>query len=80
MRSRSPSTMRSGMLAHVIRTGARTANEIRAALTSTDYAGVAMSYRSNGKGDMAHSAVIVCYDGASRQAQIAARYSMPPTN
>ena len=33
-----------------------------------------MRYKSNGRGDMAHSALIVCYDGKSRTPAIAMRY------
>jgi len=62
------------MLAAAMKAGARTADEVRTALASTPYEGVAMTYRSDGDGDMAHDAVIVCYDGKSRQARIAARY------
>jgi branched-chain amino acid transport system substrate-binding protein len=36
-----------------------------------------MTYQSDGKGNMAHDAIIVCYDGASRTPRIAKRYSRP---
>ena len=36
--------------------------------------GVAMRYKSDGTGDMAHSAIIVCYDGTSRLPKIVRRY------
>ncbi len=39
--------------------------------------GLAMTYRSDGKGNMAHDAIIVCYDGAGRTPRIAKRYSRP---
>ena len=66
------------MLASVIRAGAATPEAVRAQLAEKPYEGVAMTYRSNGRGDMAHDAVIVCYDGASRRAHIAKRYSGAP--
>lgn len=54
--------------------GARSAADIAAALSRMTYDGLAMTYRSDGKGNMAHSAVIVCYDGASRVPRIVKRY------
>jgi branched-chain amino acid transport system substrate-binding protein len=33
-----------------------------------------MTYRSDGKGNMAHGAVIVCYDGTSRIPRLVKRY------
>jgi branched-chain amino acid transport system substrate-binding protein len=43
-------------------------------LASHEFKGLAMTYRSDGKGNMAHDAVIVCYDGTSRTPRIAMRY------
>jgi len=63
-----------GMFAELFAKGAMTPDAMRDALAATRYQGVGMSYRSNGRGDMAHDAVIVCYDGASRQARIAKRF------
>jgi len=54
--------------------GAKTAGEIRNALASTSYKGVAMTYKSDGEGNMAHSAMIVCFDGSSRVPKIVKRY------
>jgi len=54
--------------------GASTPTAVRDALASTDFTGLAMTYRSDGKGNMAHSALIVCYDGNSRVPTIAKRY------
>jgi branched-chain amino acid transport system substrate-binding protein len=54
--------------------GARTADEVRRALASTSYEGLAMTYKSDGKGNMAHSAVIICYDGQTRVPKIVKRY------
>lgn len=44
-------------------------------LAKIRHAGLAMTYESDGKGNMAHDAIIVCYDGASRTPRIAKRYS-----
>ncbi|MDH3230003.1 MAG: ABC transporter substrate-binding protein [Alphaproteobacteria bacterium] len=43
-------------------------------LASTEFKGLAMTYQSDGKGNMAHDAVIVCYDGKTRLPHIAKRY------
>ncbi|MDH3231685.1 MAG: ABC transporter substrate-binding protein [Alphaproteobacteria bacterium] len=43
-------------------------------LASHEFRGLAMTYKSDGKGNMAHDAVIVCYDGKSRTPRIAKRY------
>src|SRR5262249_5023384 len=43
-------------------------------LSSTTYRGLAMTYKSDGQGNMAHSAIIVCYDGTSRTPKIVKRY------
>lgn len=48
-----------------------------AALAGATIKGLAMTYRSDGKGNMAHDAIIVCYDGASRTPTIAKRYARP---
>ncbi len=54
--------------------GARTAAEITKALGANTHKGLAMTYKSDGKGNMAHSAVIMCFDGQSRIPKIAKRY------
>lgn len=54
--------------------GAKTPDEIQKALASTSYKGLAMTYKSDGRGNMAHSAVMVCYDGASRTPKVVKRY------
>jgi branched-chain amino acid transport system substrate-binding protein len=46
-------------------------------LASATFEGLAMTYKSDGKGNMAHDAIIVCYDGASRTPKIVKRYSRP---
>jgi len=62
------------MLLHAIAAGARTPEAVREALSRETYQGVAMSYRSDGAGNMAHSAVILCYDGVGRTPTVARRY------
>lgn len=58
-----------------INSGARTAAAIRDILATRNYEGEAMSYRSDGKGNMAHSAMIICYDGLSRIPVVVKRYT-----
>jgi len=55
--------------------GAKTADDLRAALQKETYQGVAMTYKSNGHGDLAHDADIVCWDGTSRIPNIVAHYA-----
>ena len=52
-----------------------TAEELRARLQTETYKGIAMTYKSNGHGDLAHDAEIVCWDGTSRIPKISAHYS-----
>lgn len=54
--------------------GARTPADVTKALGTNTYKGLGMTYKSDGKGNMAHSAVIVCYDGKSRVPKVAKRY------
>ena len=54
--------------------GADTATKMRAWLANNRYQGLAMSYVSDGKGNMAHDAVIICYDGQSLVPAISRRY------
>ena len=54
--------------------GAKTADEIQKALAGTSYKGLAMTYKSDGRGNMAHSAVMICYDGLSRTPKVVKRY------
>jgi branched-chain amino acid transport system substrate-binding protein len=54
--------------------GARDAAGVRDWLATRRYDGLAMSYRSDGKGNMAHDAVIICYDGDDRIPRIVRRY------
>jgi branched-chain amino acid transport system substrate-binding protein len=62
------------MLLAAIRAGAKTAADIRTYLATQRYQGLAMTYLSDGKGNMAHSAVILCYAGDSRVPAIVKRY------
>jgi branched-chain amino acid transport system substrate-binding protein len=62
------------MVLHAIAAGARTPDAVRGALAAESYKGIAMTYRSDGAGNMAHSAIIVCYDGTSRTPRIVKRY------
>jgi branched-chain amino acid transport system substrate-binding protein len=63
-----------GMFAEAMAAGAQSPESMRSWLSKNSYNGAAMNYSSNGKGDMAHSALIVCYDGASRDAKVVRRY------
>jgi len=54
--------------------GAASAAEITQALAKSTYRGIAQTYRSDGKGNMAHSAVIMCYDGNSRVPRVVKTY------
>ncbi|HYD29296.1 MAG TPA: ABC transporter substrate-binding protein [Azospirillaceae bacterium] len=54
--------------------GARDAEGVRRYLSRATYEGLAMTYRSDGKGNMAHSATVVCYDGESRTPKPVKRY------
>jgi branched-chain amino acid transport system substrate-binding protein len=57
-----------------VQKGARSAADVTRALSDDAFTGVAMSYRSDGKGDLAHSSVIICYDGKSRIPTVVKRY------
>ena len=54
--------------------GANDTEAVRAALSTESYDGLAMTYKSDGNGNMAHDAVIICYDGTSRTPNIVKRY------
>jgi branched-chain amino acid transport system substrate-binding protein len=62
------------MILAALRAGARSPAAIREALASNSHDGLAMRYRSDGKGNMAHDAVIICYDGVDRTPDIVKRY------
>jgi branched-chain amino acid transport system substrate-binding protein len=61
----------------LIAKGAKTPEDLRAALQKETYEGVAMTYKSNGKGDLSHDAEIVCWDGTSRIPKVVAHYAGP---
>lgn len=50
---------------------------VRAKLSSLSHRGLATEYKSDGKGNMVNSAIIVCYDGTGRVPPIARRYRFP---
>ena len=62
------------MVLHAVKAGAATPEAVRAALASESYRGLAMTYRSDGHGNMAHSAIILCYDGKTRIPSIVEHY------
>ena len=64
------------MLAHILRDlGAKATPEaVRARLASDTYRGIAGTYHSDGKGNMAHDSEIICYDGKDRAPRIEAHY------
>jgi len=62
------------MMLTAAKEGAATPAAMRDALASMSYRGLAMTYKSDGRGNMAHSAVILCYDGTSRVPKIVKRY------
>jgi len=62
------------MTMEAIRQGARSPKEVADWLSENVFEGLAMTYRSDGSGNMAHSAVIMCYDGTSRVPRIVKRY------
>ena len=66
------------MVLDAVAHGAATAAAVTQALTERSYTGLAMTYKSDGHGNMAHSAVIVCFDGASRVPAVAKHYDFPP--
>jgi branched-chain amino acid transport system substrate-binding protein len=65
------------MVLAALKSGARTPAAVRDYLATRTHRGLAMSYRSDGKGNMAHDALIVCFDGKDRTPRIVKRYSAP---
>lgn len=57
-----------------LKSGAKTPEQVRAYLAGESYQGLAMRYRSDGKGNMAHDALILCYDGRDRTPKVVKRY------
>jgi branched-chain amino acid transport system substrate-binding protein len=62
------------MMLEAVAKGAQTPAEVAKALSTATYKGLAMTYKSDGKGNMAHTGVIVCYDGKTRIPKVAKRY------
>jgi branched-chain amino acid transport system substrate-binding protein len=62
------------MMLEAVAKGARTPADVTKALGASTYKGLGMTYKSDGKGNMAHSAVIICYDGKSRIPKVVKRY------
>ncbi len=65
------------MVLAAIEAGADNADAIRRSLSANPYPGLAMTYRSDGTGNMAHDAVIICYNGTDRIPQVVQRYESP---
>ncbi|MBN9065391.1 MAG: hypothetical protein J0H60_02670, partial [Rhizobiales bacterium] len=64
-----------GMVLAAATKGATTPDAVTKYLASNSYKGLAMTYKSDGKGNMAHSSVIICYgNNADRVPKIAKRY------
>lgn len=63
------------MALQLIADGANTPEKLIKAFHSTTYKGVAMTYKSDGEGDMAHDADIVCWTGKSRVPEVVAHYA-----
>ena len=64
------------MLADAMRGGARTPAAVREGLATGQWHGIVTTYKSDGKGNMAHEAEIVCFDGTSRIPKVVERYSL----
>lgn len=62
------------MVLAAVADGARTPQAVKSWLATHRHNGLAMSYVSDGTGNMAHDAVIVCYDGKSGVPAIMKRY------
>jgi len=63
------------MALSLIAGGADTPEKLMAGFHNTTYKGIAMTYKSNGKGDMAHDAEIVCWNGTSPIPSVAIHYA-----
>ncbi len=58
-----------------LRSGAATKPALRDYLAANGYKGLAMTYKTDGKGNMAHSAILICYDGVTRDPKVVARFN-----
>ena len=66
------------MVLAAIEAGATAPAAIAESLATTPYQGLAMTYQSDGTGNMAHDAVIICYNGRDRLPEIVKRYAATP--
>ena len=62
------------MVIAALKSGAKSAIDVRNWLSVNTFKGLAMTYKSDGKGNMAHDATIVCYNGKTRTPKIIKRY------
>ncbi|MDC1427790.1 ABC transporter substrate-binding protein [Rhodospirillaceae bacterium] len=62
------------MVIAALKSGAKSAIDVRNWLSVNTFKGLAMTYKSDGKGNMAHDATIVCYNGKTRTPKIKKRY------
>ncbi len=62
------------MALDALRAGADGPRAVRDYLAARTHEGVAMTYRSDGAGNMAHDAVIICYDGQTRTPKLVKHY------
>ena len=62
------------MVLAAVADGARTPAAVGGWLAGHRYRGLAMTYVSDGTGNMAHDAVVVCYDGVGRVPAVVKRY------
>ena len=65
------------MVLDAVRRGAGSPDAVARALATGEYQGLAMRYKSDGTGNMAHSAAIICYDRGTRVPSVVARYDSP---
>jgi branched-chain amino acid transport system substrate-binding protein len=70
------------MVLEAVARGAQGSVEVTRTLQTGSHRGLAMTYKSDGRGNMAHSAQIVCYDGQTRIPRVVKRYDdiAPPSN
>ena len=65
------------MVLDAVAHGATDPAAVTKALSTESYPGLAMTYKSDGHGNMAHSAVIICFDGATRVPAVVKHYDIP---
>ena len=62
------------MVLSALAAGARTAPQVRDWLAENRFQGLAMEYVSDGTGNMAHDAIILCFDGKTRVPSVMKQY------